>query len=179
MIVLNTLRLLIRQIAPEDLNDSIEHRTDPDVCRFISDPMTMQEVKKFVDEHSKSWSGMINEHLALAVVLKSENKLIGELKVQHANLTEKITEIGFRFNKKYHKKGYAIEATEALMKHLFSEFKLNRITAICMDQNTDSFRLMEKLGMQRSSKKLPSAQKNVVCRNRSSCIIILFRFSKK
>ncbi len=158
MIVLNTKRLFIRQITPDDLNDSIEHRADPEVCKYISDPMTIQEVKKFVDGHSKPWSGKINEHLALAVVLKSEKKLIGELKVQHVNLTKKITEIGFRFNKKHHKKGYAIEATEALMKYLFNEFIINKIIAICIDKNTESYRLMEKLGMQRSSKKLSSVQ---------------------
>lgn len=153
-----TNRLFIRQLQEEDFQDSIEHRIDPEVCKYISKPMTIKEVFQFVIKQSKAWSGKLNEHLALAVVLKSESKLIGELKVKYANLTEKIIEIGFRFNKKYHKKGYAIEATEALINHLFSEFKLNRIIAICIDQNTDSYRLMQKLGMQRSTKKLPTVQ---------------------
>lgn len=160
MIVLQTSRLFIRQLRPEDLGDSIEHRTDPEVCKYIASPMTMSEVKNFVKDHSKPWSGKLNEHLALAVLLKSQNKLIGELKVQYTDLTENIVEIGFRFNKNYHKKGYALETVKALVKYLFLNFMTNKITAICINQNTNSYRLMEKLGMQPSAQKPPPVEIN-------------------
>jgi len=152
MIVLKTERLFIRQLKEIDFQDSIEHRMDPEVCKYISKPMTIKEVFQFVIKHSKAWKGNINERLALGVILRNEDKLIGELMVKYKNKTNNIVEIGFRFNKKYHSMGYAFEATQALIYHLFINLKVNKIIGICDTRNIASYSLMQKLGMVKTTK---------------------------
>ena len=154
MILINTERLLIRQLKEEDFQDSIEHRIDPKVCKYISGPMTLKEVFQFVIEHSKAWEAKENERLALAVILLNENKLIGELMVKYNNKINKIVEIGFRFNQKYQGMGFAFEATQALIDYLFIQLNINKIIAICDKRNKASYSLMEKLGMIQSTKKI-------------------------
>lgn len=146
---IETERLLIRLMEPIDFEDSYEHRSDPEVCRFISAPLTREQTQHRIEKAIIPWSGEEHSKLALAIELKEEGKLIGELMFKYTNVESDVGEIGYRLNRKYQGAGYAYEAVFALVRSLFDDMNLHKISAVCLIENTGSWKLMEKLGMHR------------------------------
>lgn len=85
---------------------------------------------------------------AFAVTLLKNSVLIGHIEF-YPCFGNHTYEIGWVFNRKYQKKGYAFQAASAVIKHGFEHLKIHRIVSTCQPENPDSFRLMEKLGMVR------------------------------
>lgn len=146
---IETERLLLRPISLGDLSDTLEHRTDPKVCRYIANPMTTEEVIYFISKHSKAWDSESNERLCVAIEFKKSRKVIGELMFRYLESSKNLGEIGFRLNQAFHKMGLAREATSNFMEALFENTLIHKLVAYCAAENVDSFRLMERLGMAR------------------------------
>lgn len=144
---IETERLILRLMQLSDLQDSFEHRSDPEVCRFVGKPLTKEETKEKVLQAMEPWSGEENHKLFLAIELKSEKKLIGELMFKLTNIDSGIGEIGYRLNKNYQGKGLAFEANSYFIRHLFNTLSLHKICALCLADNEASWALMEKLSM--------------------------------
>jgi RimJ/RimL family protein N-acetyltransferase len=58
-------------------------------------------------------------------------------------------ELGYIFNPKYQGRGLATEAGRALIEYAFTEMKVHRIVANCNPEHQKSWRLAERLGLQR------------------------------
>ena len=56
--------------------------------------------------------------------------------------------IGYKFDKSYHGKGYALEACRAAIPVIFDNYKIHRIEARVSPNNYASIKLLEKLGFQ-------------------------------
>ena len=83
----------------------------------------------------------------IAVVLKDTKKVIGNLYFQKCHF--ETWELGFVFNRQYQKQGYAAESIEALFEKVFCDRKVRRIVALCNPDNTNSWHLLERVGMER------------------------------
>jgi ribosomal-protein-alanine N-acetyltransferase len=81
-----------------------------------------------------------------ATIQKENNKFIGWTTLKHLDKTE-IIEVGYRYLKDYWGKGYATEASKALLDYGFETINLNSIAAVALPQNKASTRVMEKIGM--------------------------------
>ena len=57
-------------------------------------------------------------------------------------------DIGFAFLPNYSNKGYAVEATKAVLSYLVKEKSISHIFAVILPENTGSIKLIEKLGLQ-------------------------------
>jgi aminoglycoside 6'-N-acetyltransferase len=84
-----------------------------------------------------------------AVALRTDEAvLIGDIGVHlHENLMQ--AEIGFTLAPKFQGQGYATEAVLALLRHLFSQQRLLRVSAECDARNTRSASLLERVGFVR------------------------------
>jgi ribosomal-protein-alanine N-acetyltransferase len=58
-----------------------------------------------------------------------------------------LAELGYVLNPRYLHQGYATEAARSVIKFGFEELLLNRIEARFMEENIESLRVMERLGM--------------------------------
>ena len=58
-------------------------------------------------------------------------------------------DIGYEFSPDYWRQGYATEAASEIIRFGFEELELHRIWSWCIAENNGSWRVMEKLGMQR------------------------------
>ncbi len=137
-----TERLILRRFAEGDLFDLHEYLSDPIVVQFEPyKPMSLEEVRE-----NLKWRASTEE--MIAVELKSDHKLIGNifLAVKEPNTAE----IGFVFNQKYWKHGYAFEACKKLIA-IVIESGVERIIAECDPENESSWRLLEKLGFSREA----------------------------
>lgn len=138
-----TDRLIIRPFMPEDWKDMHEYFSDEEVLKFEPyKPLSVEECKTEVLNRSKG-------DTFLAVCLKESGKLIGNLYFQKGFFMT--WEIGYIFNSKYHKKGYAKESVKAIMNYSIKELGTRRIIAMCDPKNIASWKLLESLNMRRES----------------------------
>jgi [ribosomal protein S5]-alanine N-acetyltransferase len=86
----------------------------------------------------------------LAVDLRIEKRVIGHLYFQPIEPAELRTwELGYIFNPRYQRRGYATEAARALLHHAFAEMGVHRVIANCNPANVASWRVLEKIGFVR------------------------------
>ena len=141
-IIMETDRLILRRYCKNDLQDLYEYLSDKEVVKHEPyKPMDIKEVEENLD-----WRISTDE--MIAVVLKSDNKMIGNVYLGKREF--EALEIGYVFNKQYWGKGYAKESCDALIKKSFSE-GIHRIFAECDPNNMRSWKLLESLGFIREA----------------------------
>lgn len=142
MFILETDRLIIRKFSPVDWKDLYEYLSQETVVKYEPyDVYNKEESRQEAVNRSKN-------DAFLAVCLKENNKLIGNVYFQQQEPKEFLTwEIGYVFNPAYYGQGYATEASKRVLKYGFEELNAHRVIAMCNPENTSSWRLMERLGM--------------------------------
>lgn len=144
--MIETERLIVRSFKESDDIDLHEYLSDAGVYKFEpGNPIDLNEAKELCVKRSKG-----NEWYA--VVLKENQKMIGHVYLGQIDPKEKMTwELGYIFNPKFYRKGYASEASRALVEYTFKELKAHRIMARCDPENPASWKLLEKIGFRRES----------------------------
>ncbi|GHV11030.1 hypothetical protein FACS1894219_01510 [Clostridia bacterium] len=82
-----------------------------------------------------------------AVELKATNELIGSVSAEIPNDSDEVCEIGFIIGRRYQKRGYATEAAEAVIHHMFMDVGVNRVEGYHAADNIAPGRVLQKLGM--------------------------------
>jgi RimJ/RimL family protein N-acetyltransferase len=142
---LETERLIIRNYHENDWQDMYEYFSDAKVLEFEPYlPFSEEECKVTCKKRAEGEN-------FYAVCLKETNKMIGNLYVSLGDEKFNTWEIGYVFNSKYQGKGYASESAKAMIQYLFSEKNARRIIAMCDPLNVPSWKLLERVGMQREA----------------------------
>lgn len=84
-----------------------------------------------------------------AFAVRLQGQMIGELVLY--NPTENSVEIGFRFFKEYHGKGYAVESATALIDYAKNSLGAKTVKGRCFKQNAPSKALFLRLGFEEIS----------------------------
>lgn len=139
--IIRTPRLIIRDYHLSDWSDLYEIFSSEHVMRACEPTYTEDQTKKAL-------SYFIEKSIAYAVTLADSGKVIGHaLFAQLPPPDEQgIYEIGWIYNEKYWRNGYAFEASKALIDYGFKNLKIHKVIAETTDP-VKSVRLMEKLGM--------------------------------
>ena len=144
--MLETERLIITKMTPEDLPWLIEMRAPVAVNRYLGG-LEMQNAEKltarlpfYIACHEKFGFGFCT------MALKATGELIGTSGLQPLEDTGEI-EVGYNLSEKYWRQGYGYECARAWLKYGFETAKLERIIAVAHPDNTGSRRIMEKCGM--------------------------------
>ena len=87
-----------------------------------------------------------NKLYNFAIVLKSENKVIGATQLNNINLVQGTAGGGIWINEKYHGKGYGTEAWGARIKFAFEVLGLRRLENGYFKGNIASWKMQEKFG---------------------------------
>ena len=145
--VIETSRLLLRQISPLDVDNIFEYASDTDVTPFVifETHITKEDSLSFIQfacEEFEKQSSII-----WAILLKSENKMIGTIDLRNYNSIHRCGEVGYVIGKQYWNKGFVSEAMKAVIDYGFGELNLNRIESHCEHENTGSWHVMENCGM--------------------------------
>lgn len=137
---LKTDRLIIRNCKEIDGQDLYEYLSDSEVVKF-------EPYKPFSEESAYEEAQRRARDKNFLAVCLHKGKLIGNLYFAKGEFDT--WEIGYVFNKNYWGKGYATESLKAIIKFAFSNLSARRIVAMCDPQNTNSWRLLERVGMRR------------------------------
>lgn len=143
--MLSTERLIIRPFLESDYQDLYEYLSLPETYRFEpGEPVSLEKAKEIAREFSDGRNFW-------AVTLPSnDDKLIGHISmIQKEPEWVKTWEIGFIFNPKFQKMGYATEASKAVIDYTFRQLNAHRIVGNCSQENLPSWRVLEKCGMRR------------------------------
>lgn len=143
-----TERLILRDFVKDDCQRVLAYQSDPLYLRYNGwTERTPEDVQEFV-----GW--FLNQQLQeprikfqLAIILKSNNQLIGNCGVRMDKFDSVEADIGYELDPKHWNQGYASEAASAIVDFGFNHFHVHRIWANCIVDNTSSAHVLEKLGM--------------------------------
>ena len=159
IVFLTTERLILRQFTQDDVDNLIALDSDAEVMRFINGeiPSTYQDItEKFLPDVLSYYDEFDNLGF-WAIVEKSSQEFIGwvvlrpESRFRLAKIlgvANDALELGYRLRKISWGKGYATEASLAVIKQAFnSSSKGKKIVAWALPENRASINVMQKLGM--------------------------------
>ncbi|MBJ3783956.1 GNAT family N-acetyltransferase [Devosia sediminis] len=148
-----TDRLCLRPFTRGDVDAVCGYRGREDVARYLFDPPLSRDECALAIQQRTVQTTLVEEgdRLVLAVELREDKHLIGEVSLIWRSAEARQGELGWIFDPQFHGRGYATEATNALLDLGFGSADLHRIFARCAARNDPSWRLMERLGMRREA----------------------------
>ena len=139
--MMETDRLVIRSFQETDIDDFYEYMKLDSTAKYEDfSPYSYEECVASIKRRAEV-------DYVFAVVLKQENKLIGD--INYSEEDDDTYEIGYDFNEFFWGHGYAAESCKEIIRHLFETVGARRVIAQCNDDNDRSIRLLEKLGFRK------------------------------
>jgi ribosomal-protein-alanine N-acetyltransferase len=146
--LLLTERLSLREFVENDFDALREIEADPEVLHYRSRAeVTPAQTREFIVQSQVNAAEQPRQQYALAVVLRAEQRLIGQVGLTIVNSHYDEAFLWYSVNRGYWGQGYATEAAARLLRFGFDEAGLRRIFAECHPNNRASARVLEKIGM--------------------------------
>lgn len=148
--IIETDRLYLREIFPEDVHSMFEMDNDPDVHRFLG-RSPIERIEQAAAEIESIRQQYIDNGVArIAIIEKASNEFVGwgglKLIKEPTNGFQDYHDLGYRFIKRYWGKGYATESARAVINYAFNELNLSVIYAIADLDHSASRNVLEKSG---------------------------------
>jgi ribosomal-protein-alanine N-acetyltransferase len=148
--ILESKCILLRNLKETDLSDFLNYRSRAEVAMYqYWDPIDEKGAKEYISTYKDSVPGKPGEWLQLGIILKNENKLIGDIAIKQDKDEPRNGEVGLSLSPDYWHKGYAIESVILLLDYYFKEMGLHRVIGITDTRNHNAFKLLERLHMRR------------------------------
>ncbi len=145
--ILETQRLLVRELQLTDEADMLRLHASPEVQQYTGEDIitTIAGIHDKIEEKRRDYATY--GYGRWATFLKDGMQFVGWAGLAYLPEFDEI-DIGYRFLPEYWGMGIATEVSHAILAYGFEELQLDRIIAIAMKENTASIRVMEKVGMQ-------------------------------
>ena len=148
MIILETKRLILRHLAPDDLDSLFALYNDPEVRRYFPEGiLTYQETKEelewFLNGHPE------HPELGLwATIHKETDQFIGRCGLLPWTIDERSeVEVAYMLAKEYWGQGLGTEAAQAILEYGFEQLQLSRLICLIDRENLASVKVATKIGM--------------------------------
>lgn len=149
-VTLSTKRLILRAYRPTDWERVHIYGSDPDFSKYeLWGPNTVEDTHKFIAEMVAQAQSSPRFKFDFAVCLRDNDLLIGGCGIRRETEHSQVANLGWAINPEFQSRGYATEAAKALIEFGLKNLHLAVIYATCDTRNVPSFKVMEKLGMQR------------------------------
>lgn len=149
--VLETDRLLLRQVKESDVEEIFFLRTDPRVLQYLDRPPAKLKVE------AAAYIKMINEQVANSeailwgITIKPDDRLIGYLCLWHFERENFRAETGYVLHPGHHRKGIMKESLNLILEYGFNSMKLHSVTANVSPDNTASIQLLKSVGFEQEA----------------------------
>lgn len=150
-IFIETERLILREIIPEDAEAFFAMDSNPEVVKYVGiKPLTdinqsTEMIESIRNQYTENGIGR------WAVIRKEDGKMVGwsGLKlIKEINNHQNIHDLGYRFTPEYWGKGYATETSIAVLNYAFNEMKLDKVFAYADVENEASNHVLRKLAFE-------------------------------
>ena len=138
--MLETERLALRPVRPEDADDLVALDADPEVMRYINGgrPTPRAEVEAAV-RASASYRWVAHE--------QASGEFVGWFSLRPTPDDPAERELGYRLRRESWGQGFAAEGARALVEVAFAELGARRVWAQTMTVNAPSRRVLERCGL--------------------------------
>lgn len=148
MNILETERLILRHLLPNDLDSLFALYRDPDIRKYFPEgTLTYEETKEelewFLDGHP------VHPQLGLwATIHKATNQFIGRCGLLPWTIEQRQeVEVAYLIDKAYWGQGLATEAAQAIVRYGFEQLHLSRLICLIDSENQASINVAKKIGM--------------------------------
>jgi RimJ/RimL family protein N-acetyltransferase len=153
--VLETERLVLRRWRDGDLDLWLEHLNTPQVKAHLGGPQDPEAVAERFARMENAWTK--DGFSFLAVDLRETGRFLGTAGIgpisndRAPEALRDMVQIGWQLRRDYWGRGYATEAAREVLAWAFDGLNLPVVYAQTSESNPASWRIMEKLGMERLS----------------------------
>jgi RimJ/RimL family protein N-acetyltransferase len=146
---LTTARLQLRPFTPADaprVQELAGQREIADAMISIPHPYVEGMAETWIACHAAAFDA--GEEVHFAVQLKHSDEVIGAIELRRIDTNHSLAELSLWVGVDWWGRGYALEATRAVVDYAFGQLGLNRVYAHYMTRNSASRRVLEKAGFQ-------------------------------
>lgn len=149
---LETERLVLRPFEPTDVDGVIELANDPDIARNtinIPHPYGRADAEAWIASHPAQRER--REAVTYAITDRSTDRLMGAVGLTLDDPDHR-AELGYWIGREFWGRGFATEATAAVIDWAFQALDLHRVHATHFPRNPASGSVLRKLGMRREGR---------------------------
>jgi len=146
MLTLQTPRLILRRLTPEDKPSLYALLGNPDTMRWYPRPWTPEEIDRWLDRQFAMYP---NGSGKFAVTLRTAGEFIGDCGPTWFDVDGvQELEIGYRLLPQHWARGYATEAAAAVLSYVRDTLQKPNPISLIRPGNLASRRVAEKIGAQ-------------------------------
>ena len=154
-LLIETERLLIRDLRLSDLDDFHFYRSNEDIAKYQGFyVMDLKKAKEFIIEQKDRSFGEPGQWVQYGIENRSTQKLIGDCAIRLDENNIQVAEIGITISHLHQRNGFAKEAMRGIFSFLFNTQNVQRIVETVDVENLASIKLMESLGLQKEEHSL-------------------------
>ncbi|WP_032364304.1 GNAT family N-acetyltransferase [Rhodococcoides fascians] len=146
---IHTERLTLRLNEPADADSLLTYYGDEDVCRYLLHGAWTHADTVAAVEKRMTRTGLHTG--ALDLVVERDGSVVGNVGAWLIDDSPALVELGWTFSPAVAGRGYATEAVDALIEHVFSLPQIHRVTAQMDGRNDASARLAARVGMRQEA----------------------------
>jgi RimJ/RimL family protein N-acetyltransferase len=149
---IETSRLRLRPFVPGDLAALYAVQSHAEVHRWLySEPRSEEELRGTIERRIARVRDAPETGVALVVELAATGEFLGDVTLTVEPPEQRQGEIGFIFHPEHQGRGYATEASAAVLALAFGTYDLHRVYGRLEARNLASARVLEKLGMRKEA----------------------------
>jgi len=149
---LQTERLTLRRIGPDDASDVYSYRSDPQVSQYqMWQPRSLEDTRSFLEELAAVEPNTPGTWLQLAIVGRDDHALIGDCGIRFLDHDPHQVELGITLKPSHQGQGLAKETLLAVMGYVFDTLGKHRVFGSVDPRNSASIALLERVGMRREA----------------------------
>ncbi|MDR6293069.1 aminoglycoside 6'-N-acetyltransferase [Inquilinus ginsengisoli] len=149
---IQTERLVLRRFAARDAAAFRAYRDDPEVARWQGwSGCSEAEAEAFVADMAVAAWDRPGQWFQVAIADRATDGLVGDIGVHVLADDARLVELGATLAAAAQGHGYATEALDALIRHLFVDLGKHRLQASLDPRNRSSAALFERLGFRREA----------------------------
>jgi len=139
-----TKRMKFRFLEISDIDEVCRQFSDPDMCKYFSEPpCDLEEAKGIIEHYSNPYG---KGYLRYGLFDKEAGSFIGTCGYHYLDTNLKQVEIGYDIWKDYWKQGYISEALPALINICFEQLGVDCVYILTHPENTASIASAGKFG---------------------------------
>ena len=145
-VVLETERLLLRHLEPEDTDAIFAVIGDPIAMQYYPQPFTREGAVSWIERNRQRYAA--DGYGLYAMVLKASGEVIGDCGILKQLVeSEPEFEVAYHLQRNHWGRGYATEGARACMRLAFAEFGAEKVISLIRPENVPSRQVAERNGM--------------------------------
>ncbi|MGB3368841.1 MAG: GNAT family protein [Acidaminobacteraceae bacterium] len=141
--LINTDRLILRQLKKTDSRYLYLMRNNPKVSKYLDRPL-YKDLFETAESIEKLNHGIGHNNWIFWAIENEDGKFVGTICLWNYNHEFNVCDIGFELDPKFQGNGYMTEAIKATVKFAFDIIKLNGIWGFTVTENESAINILTK-----------------------------------